>query len=317
MVRRLRLGPTLPSPGNSAGVPNDRPAILTITKSPGSHATTMARYARRPAGPRRPQGPWKHGMIPVLGLVGGIGAGKTLVAADLAARGARVLDADAVGHALLEQRPARDEVLAQFGPDVLGPDDTIDRHALGAIVFARPAARRELEAILHPRMRRTFERAIDRAARKEDAPAVVLDAAILFEAGWHDLCDRVAFVAASSEVRLARLAGQRGWDAATLAAREQAQLTLETKRQRADFVVRNDAGPEELRSEVDVFWTRLVPPRRDRPTSPSARRARPSEPTGAHSPSPGPLRSESPPTDRPAPGNGPGPGNGNRPDEET
>ena len=280
---------------------------MTTSLSLGSHATTMARYARRPPGPRRPKGPWKHGMIPVLGLVGGIGAGKSLVAADLAARGARVLDADAIGHALLEQRPAREEVLAHFGREILGADDAIDRRALGAIVFAQPAARRALEEILHPRMRRTFERAIDRAARKEDAPAVVLDAAILFEAGWDDLCDRVAFVDAPAEVRLARLAGQRGWDAAALAARERAQLTPETKRERADFAVRNAAGPEELRAEVDALWARLVPPRRDPPTSPP-RRATPPAPAAHPRPDPHPI-------DRP--GNGTGNGNGNRPDEET
>ena len=272
-----------------------------MDRSLGSHATTMARYARRPAGPQRPRGPWKHGMIPVLGLVGGIGAGKSLVAAEFAARGAQVLDADAIGHALLEQRPARDEVLARFGREILGPDDRIDRRALGAIVFTQPAARRDLEAILHPRMRRTFERAIARAARKQEAAAVVLDAAILYEAGWDDLCDHVAFVDAPADLRRARLAVQRGWDAEKLAARERAQLSPEGKRERADFSLRNDAGPEELRAEVDAAWARLVPPRGIRPTSPP----------GRTTPTPGLPRNAPPPTDRRAPGHG------IRPDEET
>src|SRR5438105_238572 len=132
----------------------------------------MARYARRPAGLPRPRGPWKHGPIPVIGLVGGIGAGKSAVAAALAERGAFVLDADAVGHALLQQRPARDRVLARFGAGILdrsGPADApapINRRALGAIVFQHPTSLRDLEAILHPRMRQTFARAIARAVRK-------------------------------------------------------------------------------------------------------------------------------------------------------
>src|SRR5205823_3993938 len=133
-----------------------------------------ARYARRPPGNSRPRGPWKHGTIPVLGLIGGIGAGKSFVAAELAARGAFVVDADQVGHALLQQSPARDLIYARFGDDVLDPAGLIDRGALGTIVFEHPSARADLEAILHPRMRKTFERAIDRAMRRGEAPAVVL-----------------------------------------------------------------------------------------------------------------------------------------------
>jgi len=228
----------------------------------GLHATTMAQYARRPPGNSRPPGPWKHGPIPVLGLVGGIGAGKSLVAAELAARGASVLDADAVGHALLQQSPARDLVYARFGDEVLDPAGLIDRAALGAIVFSHPSARGDLEAILHPRMRKTFERAIGRAQRRGDVPAVVLDAAVLYEAGWSTLCDLAAFVDAPEDQRLARVAAQRGWTAEVLAAREAAQLPLDGKRSRAGLVVRNDAGPDELREQVDALWTRLqTPPR--------------------------------------------------------
>src|SRR4051812_43190360 len=97
--------------------------------------------------PRRaapPKGPWKHGAIPVVGLIGEIGCGKSRVAAMLAGRGAQVLDADAIGHALLDQRPVRERVIARFGAEILGPPEEpdrpprIDRGALGAIVFARP-----------------------------------------------------------------------------------------------------------------------------------------------------------------------------------
>ena len=103
----------------------------------------------------------------------------------------------------------------------------IDRRALGTIVFANPEALRQLEAILHPRMRRTFERAIARTVRRGQARAVVLDAAILLEAGWHTLCDRIVLVDAPREQRLARLAAARGWSEQTLAAREAAQWPLE------------------------------------------------------------------------------------------
>jgi dephospho-CoA kinase len=226
--------------------------------------------------PRRPGGAWANGPIPVIGLVGGIGAGKSLAAAALAERGVRVLDADAVGHALLAQRPARERVVARFGPGVLradeegveGSEPEVDRAILGRIVFADPVARRDLEAILHPAMRKTFERAIARAARA-GLPGVVLDAAVLYEAGWDRLCDAVLFIDAPRDVRLARLATARGWSAGDLDAREAAQASLDSKRQRADRVLENADSPEALREAVLAWWSSFVPARPSRGRAPA------------------------------------------------
>jgi dephospho-CoA kinase len=207
----------------------------------------------------------------VIGLVGGIGAGKSAAASRLVGLGAWVIDADKVGHALLDQRPVRERVVERFGPGVLdataaeGDTPRINRKALGAIVFHDPAALRALEAILHPRMCRTFEKAIARAARKGEHRAVVLDAAILFEAGWDRLCDRVFFVDAPREARLARLAKERGWDEATLSAREAVQWPLDRKRERADAVLPNEGLRDDLRAEVDRAWSRLRLPGLARP----------------------------------------------------
>jgi len=229
----------------------------------------MARYARRPpSGVSHRRGPWKHGSIPVLGLIGGIGAGKSLVAAALAERGALVLDADSIGHTLLDQRPAREQVLKRFGKSILeapaAPNSPprIDRGALGVLVFAQPQALRNLEAILHPRMRRTFERAIARAVRKGQANAVVLDAAVLLEAGWNDLCDTVVFVDAPREQRLARLSAQRGWSDDALAARERMQWPLDEKRRQAGHVLANTGDVESLRAAVDRLWKEVITPNR-------------------------------------------------------
>jgi dephospho-CoA kinase len=226
--------------------------------------------------PRRPGGAWANGPIPVVGLVGGIGAGKSLAAAALAERGLRVLDADAVGHALLAQRPARERVVARFGAGVLradeegveGSEPEVDRKILGRVVFADPVARRDLEAILHPAMRKTFERAIARAARA-GLPGVVLDAAVLYEAGWERLCDAVLFIDAPREVRLARLVAARGWSAEELDTREAAQAPLDSKRPRADRVLENAGAPEALREAVLAWWSSFMPAR------PSRARARP------------------------------------------
>ncbi len=225
--------------------------------------------------PRRPGGPWANGPVPVIGLAGSIGAGKSVAAAALAELGLLVLDADSVGHALLAQRPARDRVVDRFGAGVLkaaqdGPEPEVDRKALGRIVFADPAARRDLEAILHPAMRDTFRRAIDRAGRNK-LPGVVLDAAILFEAGWNSLCDAVLFLDAPREVRLPRLAAARGWSADDLDARERAQAPVASKRERADHVLENADSPEALRESVAAWWAALQPSRSSRGRPPGRR----------------------------------------------
>ena len=111
-------------------------------------------------------------------------------------------------------------------------------------------------------MRKTFERAIARESRRGRVPAVVLDAAILYEAGWDTLCDSVVFVDASPEARLDRLEASRGWTAEVLAAREKVQGPLEEKRRQADHVVTNDGELDELRGSAEALWARLVAPRR-------------------------------------------------------
>lgn len=202
--------------------------------------------------------PWKHGPLPVVGLVGGVGAGKSTIANELADRGWHVLDADKIGHALLEQNPAKRAVLARFGPEITeaGDDGRIDRKALAQVVFADPQARGALEAILHPRMRATFEKAIERVIRRHGSRGIVLDAAVLFEAGWNDLCDLVVFVDAPVGARVARVVTSRGWTGETIAAREKAQLPLKTKRSRSDFALDN-SGDSDLRAEVDRLLSTL------------------------------------------------------------
>jgi dephospho-CoA kinase len=234
-----------------------------------AHSSRHKPRRPRPHKPPRPRGPWANGPIPVVGLIGGIGAGKSLAASSLAHLGLLVLDADAIGHALLAQRPARDRVVERFGSGVLmapvagaeGSDPEVDRKALGRIVFADPSARRDLEAILHPAMRKTFERAIARAGRNGQA-GVVLDAAILYEAGWNTLCDTVIFIEVPRDQRLARLASERGWSAEDLDVRERAQAPLAEKRERADHVLENAADPADFRATVAAWWSSFLPTRR-------------------------------------------------------
>jgi dephospho-CoA kinase len=206
----------------------------------------------------RLRGRWKHGAIPVIGLIGGIGGGKSSVARRLAERGAAVIDADAVGHELLEDPAIRARVVERFGSSVLEPAGTggpaaarISRRALAAIVFGDPAALRDLEALLHPAMRERFRRRIARLIAEGGSSLIVLDAAVLLEAGWDDLCDRIAFVDAPRAERLRRAREARGWSEEMFAAREQSQGPVEAKRDRADWIIANDRGPDRLGREVD------------------------------------------------------------------
>jgi dephospho-CoA kinase len=207
---------------------------------------------------------WRNGTTPVIGLTGGVASGKSAVAALLAERGCTAIDADSVGHEVLDLPHVQQKLVNRFGPGVVldygsgTPDGPrVDRRALAAIVFPDPEARRALEAIVHPLMRARFLEAIDLALESGRGP-VILDAAILLEAGWQDLCDIVVFVDSPRSERLRRAADHRGWSEAVFDSRERAQWPCEEKRRHADFVIRNDAGPDSLRGEVDALLQTLV-----------------------------------------------------------
>ena len=143
-----------------------------------------------------------------IGLTGPIGCGKSTVAGWLAARGAVAIDADAVARAVTAPgQPAHDAILARFGDAVRAPDGRLDRAALGRIVFADPAALRDLEAIVHPAVRPRILATIA-AAEAAGAPAVVIEAIKLVEGGLAALCDEVWLVTCTADEQRARLAGR-------------------------------------------------------------------------------------------------------------
>jgi len=191
-----------------------------------------------------------------VGLTGGIGAGKSAVAARLAARGAAVVDADAVAREVVAPGTAGlAEVAAAFGPVVLAADGSLDRPALGRIVFADPAARRRLEAITHPRIgARTAELAA--AAEAAGTAVLVHDVPLLVESGLQGTYDVVLVVEAPLDVRLARLAG-RGLPAAEARARIASQADSQ-RRAVATYVVNNAGSLAELDARVEGLWRGFV-----------------------------------------------------------
>jgi dephospho-CoA kinase len=185
--------------------------------------------------------------IPVIGIVGGIGSGKSSVARWVAARDNTVslVSGDEIGHEVLTLAAVRDAIRDRFGEPVFDADGQINRRALGQVVFGphqgQQSAREDLERIVHPQIRETIARQIA-DAESAGKRAVLLDAAILFEAGWNDLCHAVVFIDVPRNDRFARLRETRGWDDAETDRRESSQASLESKRSRADFVVDNSGS---------------------------------------------------------------------------
>ncbi len=188
----------------------------------------------------------------MIGLLGGIAAGKTTVARMLAGLGARVVCADAIGHAALAEDAVRDAIVARWGKEVLDGAGQVDRSRLARRVFADPAETAALEAMTHPFILAEMRRQVAEA-RAAGAPAIVIDAPLLVEAGLDGLCDVLVFVDCPQEVRAAR-AAERGWEPAELARRERLQSPLETKRARARFVINGSTSPETTYRQVQELW---------------------------------------------------------------
>lgn len=196
----------------------------------------------------------------VIGLVGGIGSGKSVASAMLAELGAEVINADLVGHEVYEPgKPGRDAIVAEFGADVVGADGRIDRKKLGSIVFADGAKLARLNAIVHPLIRAELERRIARARAAGKVRAVVVEAAILLEAGWRSLVDQVWVISARREDVVERLAAQRGMRASEADARIAKQMTDGERRSAADQVIENVGSLDDLRARLAGLWHAVVP----------------------------------------------------------
>ena len=191
-------------------------------------------------------------MPPVVGLTGGIAAGKSTVSERLAALGAHVIDADRVGHrVLMRGGEAYAAVVAAFGAGVLDDSGEIVRARLGRLVFADRGRLAELNRLTHPPMAERMRREIDEIrARPSPPPFIVLDAAVLFEAGWDTLCDEVWTVSASPERALARLVARNRLTPDAARARIEAQLANAEREARADRVIRNDGNLDDLAAAI-------------------------------------------------------------------
>jgi dephospho-CoA kinase len=193
----------------------------------------------------------ESGRKPVIGLIGGIGSGKSRVAAEFARRGARVIAGDQLGHEALRQPDVKARVVECWGPGVFDEGGEVDRRKVAAIVFNDTAQLQALEALVFPWIERRIAEEIARAQQEPAVALILLDAAVLLEAGWNKHCDWIVYVHAPRDVRYARLAAQRGWTAKEVDARASAQWSLTDKVSRADCVVDNSGPLEATSRKVD------------------------------------------------------------------
>jgi dephospho-CoA kinase len=193
----------------------------------------------------------------VVGLTGGIATGKTTVAAMFAARGAAIVDADRIAHALQEpgQRCHR-QLVDAFGVETLDELGRIDRRRLGARVFADASARQRLEAIMHPAIREACEDEI-RAAEAAGRKICMVDAALILEAGRRDRFHKIVVVAASEDIQVHRLVRSRGLAPADARQRLSSQWTTAAKAALADFVIDNSGDLASTEEQVVQVYLAL------------------------------------------------------------
>jgi dephospho-CoA kinase len=190
----------------------------------------------------------------LIGLTGGIATGKSTVDRMLTRRGATVIDADALAReAVGPGEPTLDRVVERFGEDVRRPDGTLDRGRLGQIVFADADARRDLEAITHPRIIKLTQDRID-AALSGTAPLVVVDIPLLFERAREGMFEGVLLVYAPADVQVQRLRERNHLDEVAAQQRLAAQLPIDEKRTRATWIIDNSGDERATKQAVDAWW---------------------------------------------------------------
>jgi len=199
-----------------------------------------------------------RGVMYVIGLTGGIASGKSTVAAMLAEKGAVVLDADAAGWEVYRpEGPAYQALIDAFGLGIVAADGTIDRRKLGSRIFEDPLARQTLNSITHPHIKKLVAEKLAEQARSK-SEIVVLEAALLLDAGWADLVDEVWLTVASPEVRVDRLVNEKGLSREEAEARVAAQTSNEEHLRPARVVISTDCPLEETRRMVDEEWAKLL-----------------------------------------------------------
>jgi dephospho-CoA kinase len=195
---------------------------------------------------------------PIIGLLGGIGSGKSTVATLLDHLGAVVLDADRYARDVLLDCEVRREIKKRFGENIFLENGQVDRARLADRIFENEPDRIAIQAIIHPRVRARMRERITEARTKSPENAIVLDIPLLLGSELRVLCDLLVMVRAPERTRIKRVGKTRKWDEKELRRREACQSSLEDKEKAADVYIDNDGTLEELSKKVEAFYKRIL-----------------------------------------------------------
>ncbi len=192
---------------------------------------------------------------PVIGILGGIGSGKSTVARQFGGLGCAVIDADAIAHEVLQQPGVVAAVKGRFGADVLDAAGRVDRGALAERVFDRADDVAFLNALVHPRVLKRCEDLIEHCRADDRVAGVVLDMPLLLEAGWEKKCDFLIFVECDEEKRLERMLKKGKIDEKQLKKREKFQISLDKKRHMAHYIVYNNSDESDSAEQIAQLFS--------------------------------------------------------------
>ncbi|MFO0840205.1 MAG: dephospho-CoA kinase [Phycisphaerae bacterium] len=195
---------------------------------------------------------------PVLGLCGGIGAGKSSVAKEFERLGCLVVDSDELNHQVLRRPEILRQLQEWWGSDVALKSGEPNRTRIAERIFGDESAKRRLEDLVYPLIAELREHMIRIGNQDSAVKVIILDSPLLFESNLDRLCDCVVFVDASEAVRLERLQRDRGWDRQQLRRRETWQLPPDDKRARSEFVINNEDAPERLTPQVEAVLNNVI-----------------------------------------------------------
>ncbi|MHC4158994.1 MAG: dephospho-CoA kinase [Planctomycetota bacterium] len=195
---------------------------------------------------------------PIIGILGGVGSGKSTVATEFAKLSCAVIDADKIAHELLGRKTIREKIVASFGQAILDSAGEIDRKELADIVFAEPDKLSLLEKIIHPIVLERAEELIEQYNRQNQVKAIVLDMPLLVEVGWDKRCDRLIFVDCGRQLRAERAQKSGIFGENRLKIRENFQISLDNKAGIADNTIDNNSGFSALTRQVAKIFTCIM-----------------------------------------------------------
>ncbi|HZJ57098.1 MAG TPA: dephospho-CoA kinase [Clostridia bacterium] len=195
----------------------------------------------------------------IIGLTGGIAAGKSRVSKILSKLGAKVIDADIIAREIVaKESPAWKKIRDEFGLGYFQADGELNRRKLGELVFSHRHALQRLNHIVHPAIRNNIIDRLDELKIQNYTGIVVIDAALLLEVGWDDIADEVWVVDAPLEMRITRLMDRDGLSRDGALKRMDSQMSQEDKNAKADRIILNDSDMDNLRSQVDRAWNQTL-----------------------------------------------------------